>query len=284
MRIDAHSHGMHAERNEKGLLAQPLMPAWQRHDKDPQEYIEEHKRIGIEKVVILDPAEVAFELLEIFGDFILPCPMVELESLTPQKAEEFLQRGACGIKFIAPMSPYGDDRYLPIYEVLNRYHALAVFHTGFLAHNMFGPEFLMYRSDRVNILNMRPAELDRIARTFPKLKILASHFGNPWWEECWNLIKNNENIYADFSGGTALKKSMNLWRDMFMPNGILHEASVSKLCFGADMGFTYPGIVPNYQPYFDFHDKLFDELKLSEELREKINRGNILMLTNKECR
>ena len=50
---------------------------------------------------------------------------------------------------------------------------------------------------------MKRIYLDHIARLFPRLNIIGAHFGNPWWEEAWTMLKSNDNIYADLSGGTV---------------------------------------------------------------------------------
>jgi predicted TIM-barrel fold metal-dependent hydrolase len=281
MKIDAHGHGMHAELNAGGRRIPPLMSAWRNTELTPAEHIKQHNELGIEKVLLLDPIEVTFELKQIFGDFVLPCPMVLMEESSPEEIASLLDRGACGIKFIAPMHPYGDDRYLPLYEVIRDYHALAVFHTGYLVHNFFDPGGVLPRPSWININHMRPAELDRINRAFPDLKILMAHFGNPWWEEAWTMLKSNNNIYADLSGGTAYEKSMGLWKDLFAPNGKLNTKIVSKLCYAADDSMFSPGYF-GYEPFIEFYDKLYDELQLPEEIRRKIDRENILMLTDRK--
>ena len=280
MRIDAHSHGMHAELKD-GKRVPPLMSPWKETEVTPEEHVRRHNALGIEKVLLLDPPEITFELKRVFGDFVMPCPQVEMDKSSPEEIAAILARGACGIKFIAPMHPYGDDRYLPLYEVIRDCHALAVFHTGYLSHHFFDPGGVLPRPNWINISDMRPAELDRINRAFPDLKILMAHFGNPWWEEAWTMLKSNNNIYADLSGGTAYQKSMNMWKELFAPNGKLNSKVVSKLCYGADSWMFHVGHF-DYQEFLEFYDKLYDELQLPDEIRRKIDRENILMLTDRK--
>jgi len=40
---------------------------------DPAAHVKEHNKRGTEKVILLDPPEIAFELKRLFGDFVLPC-------------------------------------------------------------------------------------------------------------------------------------------------------------------------------------------------------------------
>ncbi len=278
MRIDVHAHGLHAELDEKtGKRVPPVVSAWRNPGISPKEHIACHNKNGIEKVLLLDPPEVAFELKEIFGDFVLPCPQVMMEECSPAEIDELLRRGACGIKFIAPMHPYGDNRYFPLYKVICEHNALAVFHTGYLTHDHFDPGGAAARPDWIDICNMRPAHLDRITRAFPDLKILMAHFGNPWWEEAWKIIKSNKNVYADFSGGTAYRKSLNMWREMFAPNGELDTQAVSKLCYGSDASMFCPEDF-SYLPLIEFYEKFYDVLDLPDDIRQKIDRNNISML------
>ena len=280
MRIDAHAHGMHAELKD-GRRVPPLMSPWKETDITPEEHIRQHNALGIEKVLLLDPPEITFELKRIFGNFVIPCPQVEMDRSSPEEIASILDRGACGIKFIAPMHPYGDDRYLPLYEVIRDYHALAVFHTGYLAHEFFDPGGVLPRPNWIDISDMRPSEIDRINRAFPDLKILMAHFGNPWWEEAWTMLKSNKNIYADLSGGTAYEKSMGMWKDLFAPNGKVNTNVVSKLCYGAD-SWMFHAEHFDYQRLMEFYDNLYDELRLPDEIRIKIDRENILMLTERK--
>ena len=206
--------------------------------------------------------------------------MVSMDRITPETIQSILDCGARGIKFIGPEKSYGDESYFPLYRVLAENHALAMFHTGFLTNSIFEPGDIFGRQSFTDITRMRPAALDRIARAFPTLKILMAHFGNPWWEEAWKVVASHRNIYAEMSGGTAFRRDMGMWKMIFAPNGILDADVVGKLCFGTD---TAPfGAEPygeeSARGVIRFYDQLYEELKLSMELRRRINRENILSL------
>jgi len=212
-----------------------------------------------------------------FPDFVVPVPMVDPDDLTPEDADRLLSRGAAGLKFIAPMHSYGDNRYFRLYEVLRDRRALAVFHTGYLADALFCPGSALGRRDYVDITHMRPAAVDRVARAFPDLRILMAHFGNPWWEEAWKMISSHRNVYADFSGGTAYRRSLAMWREIFAPDGRLDTAAIGKLCFGSDTTHFVPGQY-EYLPYVEFYERFYELLKVPAELRLKVDRENALML------
>lgn len=301
LRIDAHSHAMSAEFGPNGLRVPPLMSPWLEPGMTPaeqekrnggvpirtyppdvqpitaQEHIDWHKSHGVEKMLLLDPPAICFEIKRIFGDFVEVAPQVEMDKSSPEEIHAILDRGAVGIKFIAPMAPYGSDKYLPLYQAVRDRNALAVFHTGYLAHYFFDPGGVIPRPNWIDINHMRPAELDRINRAFPDLRILMAHFGNPWWDEAYCVMASNKNIYADFSGGSAHRRCMSQWKALFAPNGKFDPKIVSKLCYAADAWMFHVGVF-EYQFALDFYDRFYEALNLPEELRQIIDRENILQL------
>ena len=280
MIVDSHVHGMHAERNSEDKYIPPLLPAPQEPGISPAEFVRNSLRSGIEKVVVLDPTEITFHLLKTYGDYVIPVPQVDMDNVTPAEIDALFQRGAVGIKFIAPEKSYASEFYMPLYETIRNRNGLAVFHTGFLILDTYEPGGLHARNSFTDITHMRPAALDKIARVFPDLKILMAHFGNPWWEEAFCVIANHPNIYADLSGGTAYRRSMNMWTEIFAPNGKLDTDALGKLCFGSDESYFFDnGSNQDVKKFIDFHRLLLERLKAPEELCRKIFRENILKLT-----
>lgn len=279
MRINSHAHGGHAERNDEGKLVPPVRMAWQPGNETPEEYVKTSMEVGgVDRVMLLDPPDVAFGLHEIFGDYVIPVPMIDGDNVTAEDIDDLFKRGAKGIKFISPCKSYGHEDYWPLYGAIHENNGLAVFHTGFVAIAPFLPGGIYARDNIVDIDDMRPSKIDRIARRFPDLRILMAHYGNPWWEECWKITVSHKNVYADLSGGTAKTRSLDMWEMIFAPNGKLDEKGVGKLTFGTDGGAFFPGSNLGREPIFEFYDKLYERLSLSEETREKIDRGNMLML------
>jgi predicted TIM-barrel fold metal-dependent hydrolase len=203
--------------------------------------------------------------------------MVDMDNITPEEINSLFKRGAAGIKFIVPSKSYGDDSYFPLYDAIVANHGLAIFHTGFVLLGRFEPGSWDARKTIVDITNMRPSALDRVARAFPDLKIIMAHFGNPWWEEAWKMIGSHKNIYADLSGGDTFRRSIDMWKEILAPNGNLDTGAVSKLCFGTDGQSFLPGHYGTPDVY-KLYERLFDVLKIPTELQEKVNRGNILKL------
>jgi predicted TIM-barrel fold metal-dependent hydrolase len=280
MYIDAHTHGAHAGRDAAGKLVPPLMTAWVMSKMTPEEYIKWSFDLNIEKVVLLDPPDVTFELKKIFGAYVIPVPQVDMDNTTPEEIDRLFQRGAVGIKFISPAKSYGHDSYFPLYDVISARCGLAFFHTGFLGLEIYEPGGLHGRSTYTDITDMRPAALDRIARAFPGLKIMMAHFGMPWWEEAWKICSSHKNIYADLSGATCCRRSMDMWAQILSPNGKLDTTVVGKICFGTDCQFFADYDKAGILNMIDFHVRLMERLKVPEELKKKIYRDNILALTS----
>ena len=255
LRIDAHTHG------DFSKLTVP-----------PEEYVAECRKRGLERIVFIanpEPCRTAYEALP---DFVIPMPWVDIDKVTLKEIHDCLDWGAKGIKFIDPQFSYGDPRYDPIYGAVEERGKVCMFHTGYLGLGL--DDFGMPRKTRpTDISLMRPAAVDCMARRHPKLKILMAHFGNPWWEEAWKITWSNPLVYAELSGGTAYRRSLRMWEDVFSPNGNLDTETLDKILFASDVSFfSYPG-KEGFEPYFAFYDALYDVIKAPAELREKINRG-----------
>jgi len=263
MRIDAHAHGWW------GVEPQP---------ESLRAYLETCREKGIDRLVLIQAEKQLFETHAKCPDFVIPVAQVNIDAITPDEISRLIERGAKGIKFIGPLHSYGSDIYFPLYERIQHHGATAVFHTGYLMVGLFEKGGLFgEKPSLIDITDMRPASIDRIVRGFPELKILMAHFGNPWWEETWKMIATHKHVYADLSGGTAYRRSMLMWSEMFAPDGVLDVASAEKLCFGTDTTYFVKDRF-NAGLYIDFYNRFFDRIKLPEDAREKINCGNVLKL------
>lgn len=277
MRIDAHVHGMHAQRNQRGQLVKPVSTVW-KGEVSAETYIQGSLAAGVERALVLDPPEVAFELKRIFGDYVMVAPQVDPDVMTPAMINEWFDQGAVGVKFIAPTRPYNHDDYLPLYDTIRSLGGIAVFHTGFVGMNLFEPGCFLERSRVVDINHMSPFMLDRIARTWPDLKILMAHFGNPWWEEARTMVKSHPNLYADFSGGSACKRGWALWDSILAPLGEPDMSIFNKLCFATDNQLFTPGEYGQSGRLHKFYDEVYERYQLPTETRNRIDRENFLSL------
>ncbi len=239
----------------------------------PAAYVKRIRGQGIDAIGLLGPGEMCRKAVRRFGrDFIIPVPMYYLRELPRRDLggdmARWLDWGCKAIKFIAPLHPYSDERYWPLYQLLADRGGLAVFHTGYLGFSGDAPEI-----PPVRMSDMRAAHVDTVGRRFPKLKILMSHFSNPWWEEAWKVSWSRPNVYADLSGLTAARRSLNMWAETFAPNGRLMPESLGKLCFASDVTYLHNGR-HEFAPYVEFYQKLLDRVSAPQRLRQKIWAGN----------
>jgi predicted TIM-barrel fold metal-dependent hydrolase len=253
MRIDCHVHG-----DPDGFKG------------NAKEYVAECRERGVEAVVLIESLERCLKAVKKFGSFVIPVARITMDACSPNEIAEAVKAGCRGIKFIRPSAPYADERYWPLYEKLEALGSVAVFHTGYLWMN--GREM-----KPVWMEHMRAAQVEVVSRRFTDLRILMSHYSNPWWREAWKVSWTKDNIYADLSGGTAIHCSAAMWADMFAPDGELFEPSIRKLCFGSDVPYFVKDKY-HFESYIAFHEKIFDRIGLSKELREVVNRGNVQKL------
>jgi uncharacterized protein len=136
-----------------------------------------------------------------------------------------------GLKALKLMPPYQffhvqDERMRPLYEYLENEGILLVVHTGVTDWPHAKLEYC------------RPLDVDSVATDFPKLKILMSHCGDPWFAETREVLFKNRNVYADFSGMVIssdpyrgkdyLAKFFDGWMGIF---------PIDRLLFGTDWPF-----------------------------------------------
>lgn len=135
-----------------------------------------------------------------FPDIIVGMGNVELgpEMGTPDDVSRLKDRGFTGLKLEMPSHPYDHDRYLPIYERAEQLEMPVLFHTGWVY-----PLAASDREHRLSFLSMRAGCLDRIARSFPKLRIIGAHLGMPHCEEALSLLDGMPNVWFDISWDTS---------------------------------------------------------------------------------
>ena len=138
----------------------------------------------------------------------------------------------------------------PIYELAQRMKIPVLFHTGDTS------------SPKSRVKYAHPLNIDDVAVSFPNVKIVLCHIGNPWIMDSAELIYKNDNVYADLSGfvvGKANWAHIKYYEDRLntIMRGIYYsDTNIDKIMFGTD----YPLV--NYDFYLKFISKL--ELTKSE--------------------
>ena len=135
--------------------------------------------------------------------------------------------GLRGVK----ISPYYQDfdphdpKITPFYEKAVELNIPTMWHQATSAFSRFG--ILEYAN---------PVLLDKVARTFPDLKIIVAHLGFPWGLETVSMLAKHPNVFADMS---AVVVTRNWWIYNVLVNAIDYQVQ-EKIFFGSD----YPWIKP----------------------------------------
>jgi hypothetical protein len=125
--------------------------------------------------------------------------------------------GLSGVKFIPHlinMAP-NDPRMYPILEKAQELGLPVLFHTGMHFHN------------GARLMFCRPETLDDLAIDFPELKIIAAHFGFPWFYEALAVVQKNANVYFNIAG----------WAPQYIPEYVLRMMNgplAEKALLGSD--------------------------------------------------
>jgi len=179
------------------------------------------------------------------------------------KIEQLKEQGFSGLKFISPVAPYSDERYFPYYEKAVKLNMPIVFHVGWMAASEDDRQF------GVNSEWMRPYTLDRVARSFPKLKIVLAHPGKPHGEEGLYLCTSFPNVYLCPSGAAGsdfyiarLKKLLAPFpgADWNNPDENCAKIFFRKFVFGTDN--------PPVSLWYSQAVKLMDYLHIEDKTRQ----------------
>ena len=147
------------------------------------------------------PNEEVIDICKKYPGRLYPIAKITLWDTPPDPAElyYYAEKGIRGFKFIYPYYEYSHDSYMPVYEAAEKIGLPLLFHTGKYRQNSSD---VLYK--RPVLLNMAPVTLDRIARSFQKLKIVMAHLGTSLWRtEAAELLKLHPNLYADLAGGAG---------------------------------------------------------------------------------
>lgn len=95
-----------------------------------------------------------------------------------------------GVKFFTGYETYyaDDPRLEPVFELLERHHAIAVFHTG----------DTLLPSGHVRYAH--PIPVDEVAVAHPGMSIVLAHAGQHWMADAGEVIGKNRNVWGDISG------------------------------------------------------------------------------------
>jgi predicted TIM-barrel fold metal-dependent hydrolase len=120
-----------------------------------------------------------------------------------------------------------DPRLSPVYEFAAKRRIPVFFHQG----DTLDVDGLVKFS--------RPIEADEVAVRYRDVRFVLCHFGNPWIEECAEIVFKNENVYADTSGllwppGVVYYERMLQRAQRRIENAIVTIGHPDRILYGSD--------------------------------------------------
>ncbi len=231
---------------------------------------EEYRRLGVVKAVLLgsppsrraDSNGAVMAAHKKYPDLFVPFFGFDLGEVGPDDLDRAREEGFVGIKFIGPRKAYDDPSYFPIYQRAAELGMPALYHLGIVAN--LGP----WSDCNSNL--MRPIYLDHIARSFPELKIVGAHLGNPWHEEATMSCRWNPNLFFDLCGSTLKKKTPEFlggllwWTPTTEYKSPDRTHAWQKIVFGSDVR------TDRIEDVLNDYEKLMSALELSPELQDAV--------------
>jgi predicted TIM-barrel fold metal-dependent hydrolase len=265
---------------------------WQQPDADPAERLpllaEAFARAGIVRASILSGGgrfglgpthEQAIELLRPYAPVVVPVAVVDPEVAGGDRIRALHAMGYRGLKMIGVKRPYDDPDYFPVYAAAEELRMPILFHLGVIGgpvdysrtHPRRDPaaarRLAMMRERMrtvarvrdVSATRMHPFHLDTIANLFPDLPLIGAHMGGTGnYDAAASVARWRANVCFDLSGGETIE------RHAVERHLIGREIGVEKLVWGSDCA------IEHIQEHVDRFVRIFDDLKLTEDERDRI--------------
>lgn len=138
--------------------------------------------------------------------------------------------GVGGFKFHPTVQGFdpSDERFYPLYALLQDAGVPALFHTG---QTGIGAGLPGGRGLRLGLSN--PMLLDGVAADFPELQIIMAHPSVPWQDEALSVATHKPNTWIDLSG----------WSPKYFPKELVRHANSllkRRVLFGSDFPLITP--------------------------------------------
>ncbi len=109
------------------------------------------------------------------------------------RMEERIRSGVVkGIKLYPgyDLYPINDPSLESVFRIAAKHDVPVMIHTGdtYSAH--------------AKVRHAHPLLVDDVAVDFPEVRFVICHLGNPWFQDCAQVLYKNDNVYADISGLT----------------------------------------------------------------------------------
>ena len=143
---------------------------------------------------------------------------------------EIAALGLRGVKFHPSLQAFApdDEHFWPVFAACESHGLLALFHTGTSGIGARQPGGQGIRIDYAH-----PLKLDSVAAAFPRLTVVAAHFGWPWHMDLLAMALHKTNVYVDISGWSPRRIPAEVTREM---KGRLAD----QFLWGSDFPFIEP--------------------------------------------
>lgn len=207
---------------------------------------------GSDNIADLDKA------IELIGErknlFFLGSPQIMQRGLSEiEKYRKLLEEGRIkGLKFFPGHDPYypTDERCLPYYELCQNLNVPVLFHTG---ENSDDSDCAKWND---------PKYIVEIAKKYPKLKVIITHYYWPKLDYCYEITKDVPNIYfelAALADAEVVEKSGGMEKMKEVLKKTIADRP-DKVIFGTDWPMCK----------IEGHIKLVRSLELGEEIEGRI--------------
>ena len=198
------------------------------------------------------PNEEVIEISKKFPDCFIPLAKLDLwETADPDEVYRYVEMGAKGFKCIYPYYEYDHDIYMPVYEAAEKCGTPILFHTG-----NYRPSEADIIYKRPMLRNMHPVSLDRIARSYQKLKLVMAHMGTMTFQpEAAMIARLHSNLYCDLAGNGSWGRfnSHDLYQ-MFKPAVVEVDVTMKqfrKFVLGSDAYVKSPQVMEMGSQYYE---------------------------------
>jgi len=203
----------------------------------------------------MEQAEHGIAFAKAHPDLVIPYIQISIDS--PTVLDDIKKAHAMGYKGFGEIPSgnlyrYDDERYEPVWTLLEQIRMVPLFHTGVRQTGIFDL--------------LRPATLATIAAKHPKLNLFGAHMGNPWYDEAAEGSRRNRNLFWDLTGSSLIKKENDpgVWKEY--------------LWWTDDIG--KPHTPPNARPAFEHIVFGTDEGPDEAAVHENIRRFNRMLDAN----
>lgn len=206
------------------------------------------------------PNPMTLDMSDAWPEELYFCPGInphELSDSSLEKIEKVLQHSrAVGIKLYPGYYHFqlNDPIYAPIYELAAQFNLPVIIHSGDTS------------SDQGLLKYSHPLAIDELAVMHRRNLFIIAHLGNPWVKETAEIVRKNQNVWADISG--LLVGSRTNFHEMGheplifneFRHALIYTVSWDKILFGSD----WP-LAP-VDAYLDFVERIVPEKYLENVL------------------